>query len=156
MVLYIQGIPYLKTHPDKKINAEVPFMTYYHLSHSRTSCWKCHRVIHLNMHTHKESTKHETWPNTWRWKKINSCHLTNVWRLFIYKNSVYWRMHAYTGCPAKLFPLGYLLFCRLLLMQIAKVMTFLKNTGNLLHDRHKNFENRFRNNWDNWGQSCHL
>ena len=50
-----------------------------------------------------------------------------------------------TGCPAKLFPLGYLLFCRILLMQSAKVRTFLKNSGNLLHDRHKNFENRFRN-----------
>ena len=50
-----------------------------------------------------------------------------------------------TGCPAKLFTLGYLLFCGLLLMQIAKVGTFLKNSGNLLHDRHKNFENRFRN-----------
>ena len=61
-----------------------------------------------------------------------------------------------TGCPVKLFPLGYLLFCRLLLMQIAKVEPFLKNSGNLLHDRHKNFENRFRNSWDNWGQSCHL
>ena len=46
-----------------------------------------------------------------------------------------------TGCPAKLFTLGYLLFCGLLLMQIAKVGTFLKNSGNLLHDRHKNFEN---------------
>ena len=50
-----------------------------------------------------------------------------------------------TGCPAKLFTLGYLFFCRLLLMQIAKSGTFLKNSGNLLHDRHKNFENRFRN-----------
>ena len=30
----------------------------------------------------------------------------------------------HTGCPAKLFPLGYLLFCRLLLMQISKVGTF--------------------------------
>ena len=50
-----------------------------------------------------------------------------------------------TGCPAKLFPLGYLLFCRLLLTQIAKVGTFSKNSGDLLHDRHKNFENRFRN-----------
>ena len=46
-----------------------------------------------------------------------------------------------TGCPAKLFPLGYLLFCRLLLMQIAKVGSFMKNSGNLLQDRHKNFEN---------------
>ena len=54
-----------------------------------------------------------------------------------------------TGCPAKLFTLGYLLFCGLLLMQIAKVGTFLKNSGNLLHDRHKNFENRFRNSLDN-------
>ena len=50
-----------------------------------------------------------------------------------------------TGCLVKLFPLGYLLFCRLLVIQIAKVGTFLKNSGNLLHDRHKNFENRFRN-----------
>ena len=47
----------------------------------------------------------------------------------------------YTGCPVKLFPLGYLLFCRLLLMQISKVGTFLKNSRNLLQDRHKNFEN---------------
>ena len=50
-----------------------------------------------------------------------------------------------TGCPVKLFLLCNLLFCRLLLIQIAKVGTFLKNSGNLLHDRHKNFENRFRN-----------
>ena len=61
--------------------------------------------------------------------------------------------YIFTGCPAKLFTLGYLLFCGLLLMQIAKVGTFLKNPGNLLHDRHKNFENRFRNSWDNCGQS---
>ena len=47
----------------------------------------------------------------------------------------------HTGCPAKLFPLGYLLFCQLLLMQIAKVGSFMKNSGNLLQDRHKNFEN---------------
>ena len=59
----------------------------------------------------------------------------------------------FTGCPVKLFPLCNLLFCRLLLIQIAKVWTFLKNSENLLHDRHKNFENRFRNSWDNWGQS---
>ena len=32
----------------------------------------------------------------------------------------------YTGCPAKLFTLGYLLFCQLLLMQISKVGTFFK------------------------------
>ena len=35
-----------------------------------------------------------------------------------------------TGCPAKLFLLGYLLFCRLILMQIAKVGSFMKNSGN--------------------------
>ena len=45
-----------------------------------------------------------------------------------------------TGCPAKLFTLGYLFFCRLLLMQIAKSGTFLKNSGKLLHNRHKNLE----------------
>ena len=37
----------------------------------------------------------------------------------------------------------------------AKVGGVLKNLGNLLHDRHKNFENWFRNSWDNWWQSCH-
>ena len=51
----------------------------------------------------------------------------------------------YTGCPVKLFPLGYLLFFWLLLTQIGKVWMFLKNSGNLLQDRHKNFENQFRN-----------
>ena len=51
-----------------------------------------------------------------------------------------------TPHPGSLFPLFHdLLLCRLLLMQIAKVGRFLKNSGNLLHDRHKNFENRFRN-----------
>ena len=50
----------------------------------------------------------------------------------------------------------FLLFWRLLLILIAKVEAVLKNSGNLLHDMHKNFENRFRNSWDNWGQSCHL
>ena len=45
-----------------------------------------------------------------------------------------------TGCPAKLFTLGYLLFCRLLLMQNAKVGTFFTNLGNLL-----NFVIRYRN-----------
>ena len=48
-----------------------------------------------------------------------------------------------TGCPVKLFRLCYLLFCWLLLVQIAKVGTFFLNSGNLLHDRHQNFENRF-------------
>ena len=50
-----------------------------------------------------------------------------------------------SSIPAKLFTLGYLLFCRLLVMQNAKVRTFFKKLGNLLHDRHKNFEIRFRN-----------
>ena len=61
----------------------------------------------------------------------------------------YFQTCHFTGCPAKLFPLDYLLFCRLLLMQISKVGMFLKNSGDLLHDRHKNFENRFRNSRDN-------
>ena len=39
-----------------------------------------------------------------------------------------------TGCPVKLFPLGYLLFCQLLLMQIAKLGMILKTSGKLLYD----------------------
>ena len=39
-----------------------------------------------------------------------------------------------TGCPVKLFPLGYLLFCWLLLMQIAKLWMILKTSGKLLYD----------------------
>ena len=60
-------------------------------------------------------------------------------KFLIWLESLY--VFVFTGCPAKLFTLGYLLFCGLLLMQIAKSGTFLKNSGNLLHDRHKNFEN---------------
>ena len=45
---------------------------------------------------------------------------------------------------------------RLLLIPIAKVGVALKNSGNLLHHRHKNFENWFRNSLDTWGQSQHL
>ena len=33
-------------------------------------------------------------------------------------------LFTHTGCPVKLFPLGYLLFCQLLLIQISKVGTF--------------------------------
>ena len=33
------------------------------------------------------------------------------------------KLHISTGCPVKLFPLGYLLFCQLLLIEIAKVGT---------------------------------
>ena len=82
----------------------------------------------------------------------NSSHLRilSIWVNLL--DEIWW----YTGCPAKLFTLGYLLFCRLLVMQNAKVGTFFKNLGNLLHDRHKNFENGFRNIWDNWAQSWHL
>ena len=38
---------------------------------------------------------------------------------------VYCQVGGYTGCPAKLFTLGYLFFCRLLLMQNAKDGTFI-------------------------------
>ena len=54
-------------------------------------------------------------------------------------------LHKSTGCPVKLFTLSNLLLCQLLLVQFAKNGTFYKNSGNLLHDRHTNFENRFRN-----------
>ena len=32
-------------------------------------------------------------------------------------------------------------------------LPFFNSPGNLLHYSHKNFENWFRNSWDNWGQS---
>ena len=34
-----------------------------------------------------------------------------------------------------------------------ELLTFFNSPGNLLHYCHKNFENCFRNSWDNWGQS---
>ena len=34
-------------------------------------------------------------------------------------------------------------------------LPFFNSPGNLLHYSHKNFENWFRNSWDNWGQSWH-
>ena len=38
---------------------------------------------------------------------------------------------------------------QLLLILITKVGVAMKNLGNFLHYRHKNFENQFRNSWDN-------
>ena len=38
----------------------------------------------------------------------------------------------------------FLLFCRLLLILIAKVEKVLKILGSLLHDRHKNLENQLK------------
>ena len=55
------------------------------------------------------------------------------------------------SCQTKL-----LVSCLLLIILIAKVWVVLKNSRNLLHGRHKNFENWFRNSWDTWGQSFHL
>ena len=60
-----------------------------------------------------------------------------------------------TGCPTILGPLCFLLFCQLLLYQNTKVGWVLQYSGNLLHDRHKNFENWFRISWDIWGQRWH-
>ena len=87
----------------------------------------------------------------WRAAKLIRPMLT-IFSLFTWSRS---SAAIFTGCPAKLFPLGYLLFCRLLLVQIAKVGSFMKNSGNLLQDRHKHLENWLRNNWDNCGQSWH-
>ena len=61
-----------------------------------------------------------------------------------------------TGCPIILSPLCFLLFCRLLLYRNTKFWWVLKNSGNLLSDRHQNFKNWFRNSWDNWRQRWHL
>ena len=46
----------------------------------------------------------------------------------------------------------FLPFSQTKFIQNAKVSGVLKNSGNFLHDRHKNFENWFRNSCDNW---CH-
>ena len=66
----------------------------------------------------------------------------------------WWHRHYYRVSHNWVFTF-FLLFCWLLLILISKVGIVLENSGNLLHDRHKNFENRFRNGLDNWGQSCH-
>ena len=61
-----------------------------------------------------------------------------------------------TGCPISLGPLCFLLLCQLLLYWNTKNGWVLKNSWNLLSDRHQNFKNRFRNSWDNWCQRWHL
>ena len=82
--------------------------------------------------------------NTIDWTLITGLKVSNTSNVFIiYRVSHNW-----------VFTL-FLLFCWLLLILISKVGIVLENSGNLLHDRHKNFENQFRNGLDNWGQSCH-
>ena len=62
----------------------------------------------------------------------------------------------YTGCPISKFPLCFLSFSRVLEHIQRNFWHLFNSPGNLLHDSHKNFENWFRNSWDNWGQSWHL
>ena len=50
-----------------------------------------------------------------------------------------------TGCPKSQTSFCFLRFSQTKFIQNANVGGVLKNSGNLLHDRHKNFENRFRN-----------
>ena len=61
-----------------------------------------------------------------------------------------------TGCPISKFPLCFLWFSRVLEHIQRNFWHLFNSPGNLLHDSHKNFENWFRNSWDNWGQSWHL
>ena len=64
------------------------------------------------------------------------------------KVAIYFTMNFYAGCSTVIW--------RLLLILIAKLGVALKNLGNLLHYRHKDFENQLKNSWDTWGQSLHL
>ena len=75
--------------------------------------------------------------------------LKNIWR----QNSLpllAWigrqRLSPYlTGCPKSQTSFCFLPFSQTKFIQNANVGGVLKNSGNLLHDKHKNFENRFRN-----------
>ena len=64
-------------------------------------------------------------------------------------------LRRYTGCPTILAPLCFLTFSRVLEHIQRNFWPFFNSPGNLLYDSHKNFENWFRNSWDNWGQSWH-
>ena len=79
---------------------------------------------------------------------------TDCWMLLEIK--VYQPDFLDTGCPKSQTSFSFLPFSQTKFIQNANVGGVLKNSGNLLHDKHKNFENRFRNSWDNWGQSCLL
>ena len=61
-----------------------------------------------------------------------------------------------TGCPILLGPLCFFVISRVLEHLQRNFLPFFNSPGNLLHYSHKNFENWFRNSWDNLGQSCHL
>ena len=61
-----------------------------------------------------------------------------------------------TGCPILLGPLCFFVISLVLENLQRNFLPFFNSPGNLLHYSHKNFENWFRNSWDNWGQSWHL
>ena len=71
--------------------------------------------------------------------------------------SIFSECHHYTslttGCPTILFPLCFLSFARVLEHIQRNFWPLFNSPRNLLHFSHKNFENCFRNSWDNWGQS---
>ena len=52
-------------------------------------------------------------------------------------------------------PTLFLSFSRVLEPVQRNFWPLINSPGNLLHDSHKNFENWFRNSWDNWHQSWH-
>ena len=87
----------------------------------------------------------------WHVDTITAWHF-GQWQYWCFIN----KSTSYTGCPKSQTSLCFLTFSRKKFIQNANGGGVLKNSGNLLHDRHKNFENRFRNSWDNRGQSCHL
>ena len=49
---------------------------------------------------------------------------------------------------------GFLSITPFKTIPIKNVGGVLKNSGNLQQNRHKNFQNWWRNVWDNWAQSC--
>ena len=68
----------------------------------------------------------------------------NVWQ-----HVRYWFIILLSGCPKSQTSFCFLPCSPTKFIQNANIGGVLKNSGNLLHDRHKNFENRFRNSWYN-------
>ena len=94
------------------------------------------------------------WPKNWTRSSKIASEIFSVGFLFWVKK--FCGFLTYTGCPISLSTLCFWHFSWTKLILNVKVEDVFKNSENLLHDCHKNFENPCRNGWYNWGQSWHL
>ena len=92
----------------------------------------------------------------WSWVSCFLCHCIIIYHSICSLSTLYTlHVHTYYRVSHKSDFTLFLLIFRVLEHVQRNFWPVFNSPGNLLHDSHKNFENWFKNSWDNWGQSWH-